>query len=382
MSVSDNGSLEYISIAVGGDNVAGAFADKWGGKSLITVGNERSEIPPGNTPIEINVSEDASWALKFIDPPPTLDPGETISGQGQDVRFVDLSAGEWVVEMSISGNRYCLSASDSCLDASFNIEIGGDNVVFDSADTWSGKKLVTVGNVYSEIPPGRTPIEVEVASEASWTLKFIRASALSVLGSDETISGEGTDVRFVDLPAGEWIVEMSVSDNGSLEHISIAVGGDNVAGAFADKWGGRSLITVGNERSEIPPGNTPIEINVSQDASWALKFIDPPPTLDPGATISGQGQDVRFVVLSAGEWVMEMSISGNRYCLTARDSCIDASFNIEIGGDNVVFGSADTWSGKKLVTVGNAFSEIPPGRTPIEVEVASEASWTLKFIQQ
>ena len=196
------------------------------------------------------------------------------------------------------------------------------------------------------------------------------------------ISGEGTDVRFVDLPAGEWIVEMSVSDNGSLEYISIAVGGDNIAGVFADTWSGRSLVTVGNERSEIPPGNTPTEINVSQGASWTLKFIDPPPTLDPSETISGQGQDVRFVDLSAGEWVVEMSISGNSYCPTARGSCLEASFTVEIGGRNVVFESADTWSGKKLVTVGNAYSEIPPGRTPIEVKAESNATWTLKFIRQ
>ena len=196
------------------------------------------------------------------------------------------------------------------------------------------------------------------------------------------ISGEGTDIRFVDLPAGEWIVEMRVSDNRSFEYISIEIGGDNVAGVFADTWSGRSLITVGNERSEIPPGKTPIEINVSQDASWSVKFIDPPPTLDPGETISGQGQDVRFVDLSAGEWVVEMSISGNSYCPSGRNSCIETSFTIEIGGDNVAFESADAWSGRKLVTVGSAYSEIPPGRTPIEVEAENSATWTLKFIRQ
>ena len=143
----------------------------------------------------------------------------------------------------------------------------------------------------------------------------------------------------------------------------------------------RSLITVGNERSEIPLGKTPVEINVSQDASWTVEFIVPPSTVDPGETISGQGQDVRFVDLSAGEWVVEMSISGNSYCPSAR-SCIEASFTIEIGGDNVVFENADTWSGRKLITVGNAYSEIPPGRTPIEVKAESSATWTLKFIQQ
>ena len=384
MSVSDNGSsLDFISIKIGDGYVASVRAGTWSGRSLIAVGNESSEIPPGKAAVEINVSQDASWALKFIDPPPTLDADETISGQGQDVKFVDLSDGEWVVEISISGNSRCYAVLDSCSEAFFTIGIGGDDVVFEGADTWSGKKLVAVGSAYDEIPPGRTPIEVEAESSATWTLKFTRATVLSSLTSDETISGQGTDVRFVDLPAGEWIVEMSVSDNGSsLDFISIKIGDGYVASVRAGTWSGRSLIAVGNESSEIPPGKAAVEINVSQDASWALKFIDPPPTLDADETISGQGQDVKFVDLSDGEWVVEISISGNSRCYAVLDSCSEAFFTIGIGGDDVVFEGADTWSGKKLVAVGSAYDEIPPGRTAIEVEAESGAMWTLRFVLQ
>ena len=382
MSVSDNGSLDFISIKIGDGYIASVWAGTWSGRSLITVGSESSEIPPGKAAVEINVSQDASWALEFIEPPPALDLDETISGQGQDVKFVDLSAGEWVVEISISGNSRCYAVLDSCSEAYFTIEIGGDDVVFEDADTWSGKKLVAVGSAYDEIPPGRTPIEVEAESSATWTLKFARATALSFLASDETISGRGTDVRFVDLPVGEWIVEMSVSDNGSLDFISIKIGDGYVASVWAGTWSGRSLITVGSESSEIPPGKAAVEINVSQDASWALEFIEPPPALDLDETISGQGQDVKFVDLSAGEWVVEISISGNSRCYAVLDSCSEAYFTIEIGGDDVVFEDADTWSGKKLVTVGSAYDEIPPGRTAIEVEAESSAAWTLKFVRQ
>ena len=194
------------------------------------------------------------------------------------------------------------------------------------------------------------------------------------------ISGRGTDVRYVDLPAGEWIVEMSVSDVGSREFIEILVGGDDVADVLAQGWHGRSLITVGDERSEIPPGETPIEVKVAQGASWALKFVDPSPTLDPSETISGQGQDVKFVELAAGEWVVEIAISGNSRCLGG--SCSDASFDIDIGGDGVVLEWADTWNGRKLLGVGDAYGEIPPGRMSIEVEAESGATWTLRFIRQ
>ena len=197
-----------------------------------------------------------------------------------------------------------------------------------------------------------------------------------------SISGQGTDVRIVDLPVGEWVVEMSVSNDGDRDSISIQVGDSYVASVRADTWSGRSLIVVGSERSEIPPGNTAIEIDVAQEASWTLTFVDPPPTLASDETISGRGQDVKFVDLSAGEWVVEISISGNSSCSTVLGSCWDAYFTIEIGGDDVVFEDADTWSGKKLVAVGSAYDEIPPGRTPIEVEAESGATWTLKFIRQ
>ena len=382
MSVSDNGSLDSISIKIGDDYVASLWADTWSGRSLVTVGNERSEIPPGRTPIEIDVAQEASWTLTFVDPPTTLASDETISGQGQDVKFVDLSAGEWVVEITISGNSRCSTVLDSCSEAYFTIEIGGDDVVFEDADTWRGRKLITVGSAYDEIPPGRTPIEVEAESSAAWTLKFIRGTVLNVLGSDDTISGQGADVKFVELPDGEWVVEMSVSDNGSLDSISIKIGDDYVASLWADTWSGRSLVTVGNERSEIPPGRTPIEIDVAQEASWTLTFVDPPTTLASDETISGQGQDVKFVDLSAGEWVVEITISGNSRCSTVLDSCSEAYFTIEIGGDDVVFEDADTWRGRKLITVGSAYDEIPPGRTPIEVEAESSAAWTLKFVRQ
>ena len=376
MSVSADVQDE-VTIAIGGHSVASAYADEWSGRSLITVGNARSEIAPGRTPIEIDVGQGSAWAVKFLDPPPALDSGETISGQGQDVRFIDLAAGEWIVDMRISGNTRCYGRS--CLGAWFDIDIGGHGVVLERTETWGGRKLLTVGDAYGEIRPGRAAIEVEADSGATWTLRFIGAPRLPVLDSDETIPGRGTDVRFVDLPAGEWIVEMRVSAD-IQDEVSIVIGGHSVAGVYADEWSGRSLVTVGDARSKISPGRTTIEIAVAQGAGWALKFLDPPPALDSGETISGQGQDVKFVDLTAGEWIVDVGISENTRCYGR--SCLGAWFDIDIGGRGVVLERADTWSGRKLVTVGNGYGEIPPGRVSIEVEAESSATWTLKFIRQ
>ena len=233
-------------------------------------------------------------------------------------------------------------------------------------------------------PPTLTPIPEPTPTQAPTATPTPEPTPTQVPTATPTpppeISGRGTDVRYVDLPAGEWIVEMSVSDVGSREIIEILVGGDDVAFVRAQGWRGRSLITVGDERSEIPPGETPIEVKVAQGASWALKFVDPPPTLNPSETISGQGQDVKFVELAAGGWVVEIAISGNSRCFGG--SCSDASFDIDIGGDGVVLEWADTWNGRKLLGVGDAYGEIPPGRTSIEVEAESSATWTLRFIRQ
>ena len=375
MSVSNNDN-DTISIDVGGDEVAYTWADNtWRGRSLIVVGEGRSQIPPGKTPVEVNVTNNASWELKFVEPPPSLDPSEAISDQGQDVSFVDLSAGTWTVEIAVSGSTRCIGRS--CSEAYFDIDVGGDGVVFEDADTWDGTKLITVGSAYGEIPPGRTPIEVEAVPGAKWTLIFIPATGLPALDSNESFTGQGTDVAFADLPTGEWIVEMSVSNNDN-DTISIDVGGDEVAYTWADNtWRGRSLIVVGEGRSQIPPGKTPVEVNVTNNASWELKFVEPPPSLDPSEAISGQGQDVSFVDLSAGTWTVEIAVSGSTRCIGR--SCSEAYFDIDVGGDGVVFEDADTWTGTKLITVGSAYGEIPPGRTPIEVEAVPSANWTLKF---
>ena len=369
--LSNNTDNDLIQIQVGGDYVMSVFDHSWSGRSLINVGTEYFEIPPGRTPIEADAAQGASWTITFVDPPPASDPAEPISGQGQDVKFVNLSEGEWVVEIEVSGNEGPLFFTEN-----FDVDIGGKNVVYESGHTWSGRKLVTVGNAYDEIPPGRTGIEVEAESGATWTLTFTQASSLTVMDFLESVTGEGTDVKFVDLPAGQWVVQADLSNNTDNDLIQIQVGGDYVMSVFDQSWSGRSLINVGTEYFEIPPGRTPIEADAAQGASWTITFVDPPVASDPAEPISGQGQDVKFVNLSEGEWVVEIEVSGNEGPLFFTEN-----FDVDIGGKNVVYESGHTWSGRKLVTVGNAYDEIPPGRTGVEVEAESGATWTLRFIR-
>ena len=189
-----------------------------------------------------------------------------------------------------------------------------------------------------------------------------------------SVSGRGTSVEFLDLPLGQWIVEMEVS--GSRDSIRIKVGDDPVARVTDDIWSGRSLITVGTETFDIPPGRTAVEVDVAQDATWEIRIVEPPLAMDSSETIWGLGQDVRFVNLSLGEWVVDIIISDNSDCYLW---CSEASFDIDIGGRGVVYERADTWTGRKLVTVGDSYGEIPLGRTAIEVEAEDGATWTLNF---
>ncbi len=366
--LSNNTDRDLTQIQVGGDYVVTVFDQSWSGRSLINVGTEYSEIPPGRTPIETRTAQGASWTITFVDAPPASDPTEPVSGQGQDVKFVDLPNGQWVVEIEVSGNK------GGYID-NFGVDIGGMSVVDESGHTWSGRKLITVGNAYSEIPTGSTAIEVEAESSAMWTLTFIQASSLPASDFLESVSGQGTDIKFVDLPAGQWVVQTDLSNNTDRDLTQIQVGGDYVVTVFDQSWSGRSLINVGTEYSEIPPGRTPIETRTAQGASWTITFVDAPPASDPTEPVSGQGQDVKFVDLPNGQWVVEIEVSGNK------GGYID-NFGVDIGGMSVVDESGHTWSGRKLITVGNAYSEIPPGSTAIEVEAESPAMWTLTFTRQ
>ena len=278
MNVSGNDN-ETISIEVGGDSVVYRSADSWMGRSLVRVGDESSQIPPGKTPVEIEVAEGAQWGISFVDPPAPMDPGESISGQGQDVRFVDLPAGSWVVEISISDNIRCSAISGRCSGASFDVDIGDYGVIYESVESWSGRKLLTAGDAYGEIRPGNAAIEVEAEPGATWMLMFTHSDELLASDSDEAILGRGTDVKSVDLPVGEKIVEMNISNNNNGT-VSIKIGGDSVAYRSADSWTGRSLIRVGDESSQIPPGKTAAEIEASEEAQWEITFVDPPPPED------------------------------------------------------------------------------------------------------
>ena len=361
MSVSDNGRRGEITFKVGGKSVASMRGDEWSGRSLVTVGDdEYGQIPPGRTAVEVEVSTDGLWSFKFVDPPAASSPVDTISGQGQDVKFVELTEGDWVVEITVSDND----------DTWFDVDVGGRGVVADLVDSWTGKQLVSVGDSYDQILPGDVAIEVTADSGASWTLQLTEASALQLYSSEEEVSGSGTDVRFVDLAKGQYIAEMSVSDNGRRGEITFKVGGESAASMRGDEWSGRSLVTVGDDKyGQIPPGRTAVEVEVSTDGLWSFKFVDPPAASSPADTISGQGQDVKFVELTEGDWVVEISVSDND----------DTWFDVDVGGRGVVADLVDSWTGKQLVSVGDSYDQILPGDVAIEVTADSGASWTLQF---
>ena len=233
----------------------------------------------------------------------------------------------------------------------------------------------------TEVPQNQastpTPLPEPTPTRPPTSTAVPSATPTAVLNALHSVSGEGTDIKFVDLPAGQWVVQTDLSNNTDKGLVRIQVGGDYVMVVFDQSWSGRALISVGTEYFDIPPGRTPIEVEAAQGASWTITFVDPPPASDPAEPISGQGQDVKFVALSEGEWVVEIEVSGNEGPFIFTDN-----FDVDIGGTNVVDESGHTWSGRKLVTVGSAYDEIPPGSTAIEVEAESGAMWTLKFIRQ
>ena len=192
------------------------------------------------------------------------------------------------------------------------------------------------------------------------------------------VSGSGTDVRFVEFTEGRLVVETIVSNNGAYSGIEIKVGGKYVVSASAeevssvDEWSSRSLITIGDDAGyvRLSPGRHPVEVTVGPDVSWSLRFVGPPPASNPEAPISGQGEDVRFVELTEGDWLVEIEISQEEY----------NHITVIIGGKSVVLEFDQGWTGKHLVSVGHSYDQIPPGNTAIEVDVILDALWTLQFM--
>ena len=110
-----------------------------------------------------------------VTPPGADDPIE-VSGEGTDVRRIDLSEGLWTLEASVTGNEKCFG--NSCLGTVFFVDIesvagGSASPIIESGTDWEGTVTFRVGTeIRDRLAPGKQVVSVDAVG--SWTLRFTK----------------------------------------------------------------------------------------------------------------------------------------------------------------------------------------------------------------
>ena len=99
-------------------------------------------------------------------PPPTFTPTPepaSLSGSGSAVLAATLDMGQYIVNVSVTGN-----VSDYGTPAHFAVKLGNELLANEVAAEWSGQKLVDVDGFWVE--PGRNAVEITAEPGAVWTI--------------------------------------------------------------------------------------------------------------------------------------------------------------------------------------------------------------------
>ena len=189
-------------------------------------------------------------------------------------------------------------------------------------------------------------------------------------------------MRFVEIRDGRYAVTASVDDNSSeygstnfIVRISGVSGSLVVANEIVSSWTGSSLLPVGDGLFGLSSGVAAVEVVAAGD--WAIEF-QPAPVAPPSAEagpLSGRGQDVLFVELGEGRYVVAASVDDNA---TEYGS---TNFTVRISGvrgsELIANEIASSWMGSSLLTIGTGVLDVQPGVAAIEVTATGD--WTIEF---
>ena len=248
---------------------------------------------PTATPTPTNTPTPTATPTPVPTATPTPIPVEpiSISGSGTKTERVDLEAGLWTVEISITDNEDC--GFGSCSETNFVVRVesvNGDSrelLANEIADEWTGSTTVRVGSGLFDLAPGKQIVSVD--AEGDWAIRFVHAATATPVrptgpqGPIE-LSEKGTKTVPIELQAGLWTVEMSITDNencsfGSCSETNFvvrveSVNGDSrelLANEIVNEWTGSTTVRVGSGLFDLTPGKQ--IVSVGAEGNWAIRFV-------------------------------------------------------------------------------------------------------------
>ena len=244
---------------------------------------------------------------------PTSVPAQAfkVVGIGTDAREITLAAGLWRLTMEVSKNSECVG--ETCIAALFAVEVetvgsaAYELAANTIAEDWQGSVALRAGSELLDLAPGKQVVSVTAALTAEWTLTFRPTSGAETAGGAQesieipvitastgpttesgqsiSVSGNGTDVREIELADGLWTLHMEMSRNrdcvlGTCVAALFAVEVESVAGTgyelaantIAEDWQGTVAFRVGSELLDLAPGNQIVSITAASTGEWILTF--------------------------------------------------------------------------------------------------------------
>ena len=338
-------------------------------------------------------------------PTPTPTPIAVLTGTGDGTRIVELEAGDYVLDASITDNvddtDEIVCVSESCRERLFAVMFGSQqlsDVWRIYGRRWSGRWPIAIGEHHRDASTaGSVPVNVEAENPGRWSVAIHSAESLPAASAPATLRGEGWDVRFLDLEEGSYVLDIDIDHPfkrlGSIRPFLLTVGKPasywpSHVFIVGPDWSGRVFFEVGDYPKENPPGRLQLEVLSSSRTAWAIDVLSASsiPARAAPTTLTGTGQDVRFIDLEPGFYAVETRVTGNEHCYVG--GCEKDSFGVSIGasvvGAKTLAGSRDyaaDWSERTVIGVGVGVrsTRIPPGRHPVKVTATGSARWSISI---
>ena len=274
-----SGSAEFIvrlSSDTGSKTVINADATSWEGVALIRVGHAVFDnIAAGEIAVEVSAA--GEWTVAF-GPPPEAAPSatlDTLEGSGQGVQSITLTEGSYVVTSRVDGNRDQYGAENFIVR--LTNDSGSELLANEIETSWEGAVLLRVGDGwYDDVAEGVAIIDVVAIGE--WTIAFAPQPETAPPGDSGPLRGQGSDLQFVTLTEGAYVVTARVEGNRgerAPQNFIVIVSADDgrvlVANEIAAGWEGATLIRVGDSvSSDFSAGVVAVVVTAVGD--WMVEF--------------------------------------------------------------------------------------------------------------